>query len=117
MLRSTVLFVTGMYVTFYLATRFGKGVYFAVKAQYSSKKTYSPEDENGYKYIYSCLVLTGEYTKGDDSMTVPPPKNPTKNPHILFDSLVDNMSNPEIFVAAKDEQAYPNYLIVFKMKN
>ncbi|XP_065919137.1 prominin-1-A-like isoform X2 [Dysidea avara] len=99
------------------ATRFGKGVYFAVKAQYSSKKTYSPEDENGYKYIYSCLVLTGEYTKGDDSMTVPPPKNPTKNPHILFDSLVDNMSNPEIFVAAKDEQAYPNYLIVFKMKN
>jgi len=95
---------------------YGKGVYFAVNAGYSAQDKYSPKDENGYKYIYNCLVLTGEYTKGHDSMTVPPAKNPTVNASILFDSLVDNTTDPNIFVAVKDGQAYPQYLIVFKMK-
>ena len=106
-----------MYVCLCLATCFGKGVYFAVNAKYSSQEKFSKKDGNGHKYIYNCLVLTGEYTKGEEIMTVPPPKNPAKNQAILYDSLVDNMSNPTIFVAAKDEQAYPQYLIVFKMKN
>lgn len=33
---------------------------------------------------------------------------------ILYDTLVENVQNPTIFVAMKDSQAYPKYLIVFK---
>ena len=95
---------------------YGKGVYFTVNAGYSAQDTYSPKDKDGYKHIYNCLVLTGEYTTGHANMTVPPAKNPTLNASILFDSLVDDMSNPNIFVTVKDGQAYPQYLIVFKMK-
>ena len=106
-----------IYISYCLAACFGKGIYFAVRAEYSSQEIYSPTDENGHKYIYKCLVLTGEYTKGDHTMTVPPAKNQARNPHILYESLVNNMDNPTIFVATKDEQAYPEYLIVFKKKN
>jgi len=90
---------------------YGKG-YFAVNAEYFAQDKYSPKDENGSKHIYSCLVLTGKYTKGCASMTVPPAINPAST----YDSLVDDENNPSIFVALKDGQAYPQYLIVFKMK-
>ena len=100
---------------FFVATCFGKGVYFAVNADYSFQETYSPRDKNGYKYIYISLVLTGEYTKGSSEMMVPPPKNPNQNNAILYNSLVDNVRSPTIFVAVKDNQAYPQYLVVCKM--
>ena len=39
--------------------------------------------KNGYKYIYICQVLTGEYTKGDPNMVVLPAKNTDRNKAIL----------------------------------
>ena len=96
-----------------VATCFGQGTYFAVNSSYSFRDTYSPADELGYKYIYICKVLTGEYTVGDANMKVPPPKNPSKN-LALYDSLVDNEHTPTIFVAVNDYQAYPQYLVVCK---
>ena len=101
---------------FFLGTVYGQGVYFAVDANYSSHDTYSPKDENDYKYIYISLVLTGEYTEGRAGMKVPPPKNPSQNTAILYDSLVDSKEFPQIFVAVKDNQAYPQYLVVCKMR-
>ena len=102
-------------IFFFVATCFGTGVYFAVNADYSFQGTFSPPDENGYKYIYISLVLTGEYTKGNHNMTVPPAKNPNQNIAILYESLVDNELSPTIFVVVKDNQAYPQYLVVCKM--
>jgi len=84
---------------------YGKG-YFAVDAEYSAQDKFSPKDKNDYKYIYSCLVLTGEYTARHASMTVPPAG---------ANALVDDENNPNIFVTVKDGQAYPQYLIVFMM--
>ena len=86
-----------------------------MNADYSFQERFSPPDENGYKHIYICLVLTGEYTKGTSDMIVPPPKNPNQNNAILYDSLVDNENSPTIFVAINDNQAYPQYLVVCKM--
>ena len=63
--------------------------------------------------MYYVRVLVGEYTAGDSSMIVPPAKNPTKDPHILFDSVVDDRSKPGIFVVFGDNTAYPDYLVVF----
>ena len=95
------------------ATAFGKGVYFAVNASYSSSPAYSPPDANGYKYIYLARVLTGEFTIGNSSMIVPPAKNPSVNPNVLFDSLVDSSLNPTMYIIFQDAQAYPEYLITF----
>ena len=41
------------------------------------------------------------------------PKIPGKD--IAYDTLVDDTSNPTIFVAMRDSQAYPKYLIQFKI--
>ena len=101
----------------HIAALYGKGVYLAVNADYSSNEQYSQADENGYKYVYSCLALPGEYTKGNEDMIVPPAKNPKQNKAILFDSLVDNVKDPRIFVMVKDNQVYPQYLITFKARS
>ena len=45
-------------------------------------------------------------------MTVPPPKNSSR-PEIRYDSVVNDISNPSIFVVFYDSQCYPEYLITF----
>ncbi len=97
------------------ATIYGKGVYFARDAEYSARVTYSPPDANGYKYIYLARVLTGEFTKGAAGMLAPPVKDPSKNAHIIYDSVVDNVAAPGIFVVFQDAQNYPEYLITFSI--
>lgn len=92
---------------------YGRGVYFARDASYSARDTYSPRDLNGSKYMYLVRVLVGEYGTGSSSMIVPPPKNPSNDPNVLFDSVVDNTSNPQVFVVFHDANAYPEYLVVF----
>ena len=92
---------------------YGHGVYFARDASYSAQDRYSPPDANGEKYMYLTRVLVGEFTVGDSSVIVPPPKHPQDHT-ILFDSVVDDTTDPEIFVVFNDAQAYPEHLIVFK---
>ena len=88
----------------------GSGVYFAVDAAYSCRPTYSPPDPlTGQRYLYYTRVLTGEYTKGSSALRVPP----ARSGNILFDSVVDNVNNPGIFVIFNDTQAYPEYLVTF----
>ena len=56
-------------------------------------------------------VLTGQYTVGNPSYITPPPKSPRS--HDLYDSVVDDINNPSIFVIFADAQVYPDYLITF----
>ncbi|CAL1591320.1 unnamed protein product [Knipowitschia caucasica] len=95
------------------ATSFGKGTYFALNANYSAHPTYSKPDDNGTQLMFSSRVLTGLYTLGNKDMIVPPPRN-VKNPHERFDSAVDNLDRPNMFVVFHDNQAYPDYLLTFK---
>uniref|UniRef100_K1QFX2 Low-density lipoprotein receptor-related protein 1B n=1 Tax=Magallana gigas TaxID=29159 RepID=K1QFX2_MAGGI len=93
-----------------IAVVYGTGVYFAINAAYSARDTYSPRDYNNYKRVYRCRVLTGDYCQGAQDMKAPP----NKSTRILFDSVVDNLINPGIFVIFNDTQAYPEYLITFQ---
>ena len=93
------------------ATAYGRGVYFARDARLSASTTYSPRDHNGYKYVYLVRALTGEFTTGNMSMIVPPHKDPAN--FIEYDSVVDNIANPTIFVIFNDALVYPDYLITF----
>ncbi|XP_049989289.1 protein mono-ADP-ribosyltransferase PARP14-like [Alexandromys fortis] len=94
------------------ATCYGKGTYFAVNASYSAADTYSRPDANGKKYMYYVRVLTGNYTTGNQSLIVPPPRDP-KNPTDLYDTVTDDEKKPSLFVVFYDNQAYPEYLITF----
>ncbi|XP_036601137.1 protein mono-ADP-ribosyltransferase PARP14-like isoform X1 [Trichosurus vulpecula] len=95
------------------ATVWGKGTYFAVNALYSANDTYSKPDINGKKHMYYVRVLTGDYTLGDPSFIVPPPKR-NHDIHVLYDSVTDHRTNPRVFVIFYDNQAYPEYLITFR---
>ena len=97
----------------YTSTFYGKGVYFARDACYSAQEKYSPPDANGLTHMYHVCVLTGEYTLGTADTIVPPPKDPQKDRNVLFDSTVNNVQDPTIFVTYNDAQAYPEYLITF----
>ena len=86
-------------------------MYFARDASYSAQNLYSrPDPTTGHKYIYQSRVLSGEMTRGQQGLKGPPVK---QQPAILFDSVVDNPTNPGIVVIFSDTQAYPEYLITF----
>ena len=100
----------------YIATLYDKGIHFDRDASYSDR--YSSPDTKGYRYMYLVRVLTGEYTQyiaGDNSLVVPSSEYALKDQH--FDSTVNNMDNPTIFVVYSDTQAYPAYLITYKHLN
>lgn len=97
----------------FVATAYGEGVYFAVNAGYSASDTYSRPDAQKLKRMYLCNVLTGEYTRGQSGMRVPPTKA-GQQAHILYDSVVDNTGGPGMFIIFNDTQAYPAYLITFQ---
>ncbi|XP_030614073.1 protein mono-ADP-ribosyltransferase PARP14-like [Archocentrus centrarchus] len=94
------------------AALYGDGTYFAVNASYSASDTYSKPNQKGEKFMYVCQVLTGDFTLGKKGMVAPPVKNTSSTDR--YDSVVDNMANPDMFVIFHDDHAYPEYLITFK---
>ncbi|XP_041840896.1 protein mono-ADP-ribosyltransferase PARP14-like [Melanotaenia boesemani] len=95
------------------ATVYGYGTYFAVNASYSANPTYSKPTADGSQLMFVARVLTGVYTQGSSTMSVPPARN-SQQSHDRYDSVVDKMDNPNMFVVFHDDQAYPDYLITFK---
>ena len=109
----------------FTGTKFGHGVYFTNDSSYSLSFC---ADQNNLKanvrvndtattvtsfQMYVVKVLVGEFTKGNSGMKVPPSRNDPENPSQLFDSVVNNMADPSIFVIFQDHQCYPEYLITF----
>ncbi|XP_061188765.1 protein mono-ADP-ribosyltransferase PARP12-like [Saccostrea echinata] len=89
------------------ATVYGKGSYFAVSAKYSNNYTKGP-----VHLMFRAKVLIGNYTKGKHEMTCPP-IIPGEG-HKRYDSCVDDVTNPSIFVVFDRNQCYPEYLIAYK---
>jgi hypothetical protein len=82
---------------------FGCGVYFAKESKYSQKYA-KPNKKKEYCMILS-RVLVGSYENGNPTM---------KEPNDQFDSTVDCIQSPTIFVVYNDFQAIPDYLIYYK---
>ena len=93
--------------------RFGAGVYFAKYAAYSNG--YTQKDENGFRTMFLCKVLTGDFTQGNPDLIDTPAKDSSR-PDVKYDSVVDDMSKPIMWVIFRDDQAYPEYLIKYKPK-
>ncbi|KAL6473743.1 hypothetical protein MHYP_G00173040 [Metynnis hypsauchen] len=90
-------------------TAYGKGSYFAREANYSHNYT----DESGTRCMFVCRVLVGEYTKGHCSYLRPPSKD---GDTVFYDSCVNDINNPSIFVIFEKHQVYPEYLIQYDNK-
>lgn len=63
--------------------------------------------------MYLARVLVGDYTVGSPDLHAAPKKT-SANPTDTFDSTVDQIPNPTIFVVFRDYRSYPEYLITFK---
>ena len=53
--------------------------------------------------------------QGDISMKRPPPVSPS-DPHVLYDSCVNNIHSPSMYIVFERDQCYPQYLITFLLK-
>ncbi len=85
---------------------YGSGSYYAKKASYSVNYT----DSN--KLIVA-RVLAGDYTDGHSEYVKPPSKDPSKPLENFYDSCVDSIADPTIFIIFTHQQVYPEYLIDF----
>ncbi|XP_068584437.1 protein mono-ADP-ribosyltransferase PARP15 [Cebidichthys violaceus] len=95
------------------ATSYGHGSYFAVDASYSAHPTYSKPAADGSQLMFVVRVLTGVSTLGHSNLKTPPARSDQQSSD-RYDSVVDNIANPSMYVVFHDNQAYPEYLITFK---
>ncbi|XP_014008938.2 protein mono-ADP-ribosyltransferase PARP12 [Salmo salar] len=86
-------------------TVYGEGSYFARDAKYSHSYT----SDSGVRSMFACQVLVGDYTRGNSALRRPPPKG--EGSPTLYDSCVDNVLNPSIYVVFEKHQVYPEFLI------
>ena len=89
--------------------RYGKGVYFARDASYSSSTTYSRPNAKGEQHMFLCRLTVGEFCLGKDNALTPD----VRTGAILYDTTVNDMRDPGIYVSYHDAQAYPDYLVKF----
>uniref|UniRef100_A0A8C2H654 Si:ch73-252i11.1 n=1 Tax=Cyprinus carpio TaxID=7962 RepID=A0A8C2H654_CYPCA len=89
-------------------TAYGKGSYFARDAKYSHSYT----KDSGTRSMFVCRILVGSYTKGDSSYLRPPSKDGGDT--VFYDSCVNDVFDPSIFVVFEKHQIYPEYLIEYR---
>lgn len=104
------------------------GSYFARDAKYSSKFCHTTGKHNTtlqrhgltppifasdppYKTMFLARVLVGEFTVGHPLYCRPPSKDASFIN--FYDSCVDDLANPKIFVIFDSNQIYPEYLVEF----
>ena len=105
------------------ATVYGPGSYFARDTSYSVRSTYSPPDEQGVKRIFMCRIALGAHQSvpfGYDERE-PPVRDAERLLGVgtlRYDTTTDNNFRDgiaQVMVAYKDNQAYPEYLVTFRL--
>ncbi|PVD35535.1 hypothetical protein C0Q70_02498 [Pomacea canaliculata] len=88
----------------------GKGAYFSTTAKYSHSYTrvHTTVRGDSLRFMFLGRILVGQYTLGNASYTKPPERDRLK----LYDSCVNNVSNPSIFVIFDLAQSYPENLFL-----
>ncbi|KAG5274031.1 hypothetical protein AALO_G00158410 [Alosa alosa] len=89
-------------------SHYGKGSYFARDASYSDK--YSALGSGSRKIMFVAQVLVGDFTKGRSVYLRPPARETGKG---FYDSCVDSVSNPSIFVIFEKYQIYPEFIVEY----
>ncbi|KAM6303471.1 protein mono-ADP-ribosyltransferase PARP12-like [Podargus strigoides] len=89
-------------------TMYGKGSYFARDASYSHKYCSSL---SGCYSMFVANVLVGDFVRGKSEYVRPPSRHGNSNR--LYDSCVDDPSDPSIFVIFEKHQIYPAYILEY----
>merc|ERR1711937_805103 len=93
-----------------LGSVWGSGTYFARDAKYVMDGQFCQPRPDGTKQMLMCLVMTGVPCLGDEHQRGVLPFR--QRPH-RYNSAVDSLSNPEIYIVQHPSAAYPAYLITF----
>ena len=98
-------------------------MYFAVNSDIALSYSHPPDPHTGYKTLLFCDVLIGMFTKGVKDSVMPPPipgypRLPNFDDY-LYDSTVDAISNPKIYVSCYKGNlyAFPTYIITVRKVN
>ncbi|KAG9461319.1 hypothetical protein GDO78_017284 [Eleutherodactylus coqui] len=91
-------------------TVYGQGSYFARDASYSHN--YCTPTPSGTRMMFVARVLVGDYVVGNTQMKRPP-QRPGSNTR-FYDSCVDDVFHPSIFVVFEKHQIYPEYLLEYE---
>ncbi|NWR55298.1 PAR12 polymerase, partial [Bucorvus abyssinicus] len=89
-------------------TMYGKGSYFARDASYSHEYCSS---HSGHYSMFVARVLVGDFVQGNPEYLRPPPR--AINSNRLYDSCVDDPTDPSIFVIFEKHQIYPAYVLEY----
>jgi len=92
------------------ASLWGAGTYFARDAKYVADGNFAKPQADGTRRILMCLATIGMPCLGN-----PAHKGvlPTRQEPYRYDSSVDSLSSPEIFILQHAGAAYPAYVITF----
>jgi len=94
---------------------YGRGAYFARDASFSDK--YSTSRKLGIRrhnsWMFLARVLVGRTAVGKRDYVRPPPVNPAQPHGDLYDSCVNSLDRPTIFVVFDMDQCYPEYVIAY----
>ncbi|KAM6463739.1 protein mono-ADP-ribosyltransferase PARP9 [Liasis olivaceus] len=89
--------------------KYGAGIYFKKNPRKLIADTREKCEMDHLICVFEAEVVTGSYTRGNRSYVAPPLINASSMK--LYDSVVDDIHNPEIFVIFNREQALPLYLL------
>uniref|UniRef100_A0A8D2ZSW3 Uncharacterized protein n=1 Tax=Scophthalmus maximus TaxID=52904 RepID=A0A8D2ZSW3_SCOMX len=91
----------------------GFGSYFATAAARSNN--YSAKgDLDDVRHMFLAKVLVGKACVGRSNYRRPPPLKSKARPHKLYDTCVDVVDRPTMFVVYDSCQCYPYYLIKYR---
>jgi len=71
------------------------------------------EPERRKARMFLARVLVGKYTQGQPKLRKPPPLHSDDPTGKYYDSCVDNIDSPKIYVIFDSSQAYPEYLVEY----
>ncbi|XP_056443599.1 protein mono-ADP-ribosyltransferase PARP12-like [Gadus chalcogrammus] len=92
-------------------TAYGNGSYFARDASYSHNYT---GNTSTVRSMFVSRVLVGHHTLGEADYVRPPSKDGGDT--LFYDSCVDDIHSPSIFVVFDRPQIYPEFLLTYKEK-
>ncbi|XP_025034568.2 protein mono-ADP-ribosyltransferase PARP9 isoform X6 [Pelodiscus sinensis] len=88
--------------------KYGAGIYFVKSPGTLMRDTKEKCEMDHLICVFEAEVVTGLYTEGRQSYIVPPIIGDGMN---AYDSVVDNVHNPETFVIFNSNQAVPHYIL------